>query len=213
MKWIFLRSKKSIHVKNERSASQNEYWDDIRGNLTDAILTVDYWRITHFKAAISRIIRCTFVNIITTYLYVYIEKWPTSLSPHTQEISNALKYTILKKKKKTSVLNLLGVRYFLCRYLFNKETANYHVYKCKLADSWYPWVKVINSPKTDFQDCVWEVPAYVLSYREFSESNCELLYEGRLLRKLFFREGRQVTILYRFFVDFVSFIFFNARSW
>jgi len=42
-----------------------------RGNHTNAILKVDFWRITHFKVVINllRIFRCIFVNIIISYLY------------------------------------------------------------------------------------------------------------------------------------------------
>jgi len=42
----------------------------LMGSLLDTILKVDFCRSTHFKAAISRIVRCTFVNIIISYLFI-----------------------------------------------------------------------------------------------------------------------------------------------
>ena len=47
----------------------------LKGNLATPSSKLRFWRITHFRAAISRIGRRRFVNIIITYLN--IKKWPT----------------------------------------------------------------------------------------------------------------------------------------
>jgi len=42
----------------------------LRGNLTHAILKVEFWHVTYLNAAISRIGQRTFVNIVIIYLYM-----------------------------------------------------------------------------------------------------------------------------------------------
>jgi len=59
-----------------------------------ATLKVDFWRITHFKTAMSRIVRCTFVNIVTSYLC--IKKDLHNYYLHAQEIYNARFFFILQ---------------------------------------------------------------------------------------------------------------------
>jgi len=44
----------------------------VKGNLATPYLKIRFWRITHFRAAISRIGRRRFVNISTTYLNIKI---------------------------------------------------------------------------------------------------------------------------------------------
>jgi len=68
--WIDCTVNKSIlNVPSRNRLTRQKYFRG-RGNLTNAILKIDFWRITHFKAATSRLVGCTFVNIIISCLCV-----------------------------------------------------------------------------------------------------------------------------------------------
>jgi len=95
------------------------YLHRIKGDLATPSWTFSFWRITHFEAAISRIVRCTLVNIIISYLN--IKKWPYITIPSRPANFKRWYFifeSVFKRPGnlkqietwKTRVLNFLGVR-------------------------------------------------------------------------------------------------------